>query len=169
MAPTALEDLETKQKKLDSIGKKQEKTARYFEATTIKLVGNYIIFQAIIFLAVSNHGNLPCKYWWIPFCLSSLVAVVFAITFKTFITNWERTRSHYDKNFLQRDWIHHQIVLFPIRESEGRSSDHQQQQEIFCDTVKLYQRYAFIFLVSVALLAYTIIILTACRSILCHN
>lgn len=160
MAPSALEDLETKQKNLDSIGEKQEKRVRYFESTTHRLVGNYIIFQAIIFLSVSNHANLPCKYWWVPFCLSFLVAVVFAITFKRLVSNWEQTQFHYDKNFLERDSIHHQIVLFPIRASEGI---------LECDKVKLYQRSAFISLVSVALLGYTIIVLSACRSILCDR
>lgn len=177
MAPAALEDLETKQKKLDSIGERQEKRVRYFESTTLRLVGNYIIFQAIIFLSVSNHANLSCKYWWVPFGLSFLVAVVFAITFKRFVSNWERTQFYYDKNFLERDLIHHQIVLFPIRASKGCSSDqlnpydHQQKQPqiLECDKVKLYQRYAFISLVSVSLLAYTIIVLFACRSILCNG
>ncbi|KAK9928794.1 hypothetical protein M0R45_025914 [Rubus argutus] len=178
MAPSALEDLQTKQKKLDCIGEQQEKRVRYFESTTLLLVGNYIIFQAIIFLSVSNHAKLSCKYWWIPFCLSFLVALVFAITFRRFVSNWERTQFFYDKNFLKRDLIHHQIVVFTIRASKGCSFDqvppydHQQRQQpqiLECDKVKLYQRYAFISLVSVALLAYTIIVLGACRSILCNG
>ena len=173
MASSALEELKLTQKKLDSVGKKQEKSARYLEETTIRLVANYIIFQSIIFASVSNHSNLSCKYWWIPFCLSCLIAVVFTITFKTFVSNWVRTRSHHDRNFLQSDLIHYQIVVFAITNSKGSSSGQSNldsnPETLECDKIKLYQRYAIITLVSVALVLYTIIILIACRSILCQS
>ncbi|KAK9921556.1 hypothetical protein M0R45_030061 [Rubus argutus] len=168
MAPT-IEELKGNYVKLGSINEKQEKTVRYLESMTIKLVIAYIFFQVLIFMSISQQHpakNFSCKNWWIPSCLSSLVALVFAITFKTFVTKWERTQYYYDMNFMERDMIHQKMQVMLMHNNQ------QQQQEskvLKCDMVKVYQRYAFIYLVSIALLAYTILILKACRSILCHT
>lgn len=168
MAPTK-EELESNFMKLGSINEKQEKTIRYLESITVKVVIAYIFIQVLIFMSISQKhpaNNISCKDWWIPSCLSSLVALVFAITFKTFITKWERTQYYYDMNFMEREMIHQKMQVMLLHNTQ------QQQQEskvLKCDMVKVYQRYAFIYLVSLALLAYTILILKACRSILCHT
>lgn len=164
--PYSVKELKTNFKELGSINEKQEKRVRHLETTTIILVVAYIFFQAIIFFSVSQRPTISCQHWWIPFCLSFLIAFIFAITFQRFVTKWERTQYHYDMNFMERELIHHRIVS--LQRSNGSSSD-QQPTILKCDKVKVYQRYAFIYLVSIALIAYTILILKACRSNLCRN
>ncbi|PQQ02552.1 hypothetical protein Pyn_24723 [Prunus yedoensis var. nudiflora] len=172
---TLLEKLNKSFTELGSINEKQEARVRYFEATTIKLVIAYIFFQALIFLSISQNPNISCQHWWIPFCLCSLIALIFSMTFRIFVGKWERAQYHYDMNFVERELIHYKIQK-TIHDQEAQvccseqSNMHDQEQhKLQCDMVKVYQRYAFIYLVFFALLAYTILILMACRSILCHS
>lgn len=167
MAPS-VQELKDNLLELGSINDKQEKRVRYYETTTIQLVVAYIFFQSISFFSVSRNPTISCQQWWIPFCLSSLVAAIFAMTFQRFVSRWERTQYHYDMNFMEREWTHHRIVV--LQESQGCSSDQKQTKMLWKgDIVKVYQRYAFIYMVSLALLAYTVLILKACRSVLCHS
>lgn len=97
------------------------------------------------------------------------------ITFRIFVGKWERVQHHYDMNFMERDLIHYKIQkTIHDQESQVCGTEQsniydQEQQKLQCDMVKVYQRHAFIYLVFFALLAYTIVILIACRSILCHS
>ncbi|KAM1018324.1 hypothetical protein FF1_039809 [Malus domestica] len=174
--PPSKEDLNKSFVELGSINQKQGKTVRYFESTTIALVIAYILTQTLLFLSISLHNpasSISCKNWWTPFCLSSLIAVIFAITFTRFVTKWERTQYHYDVNFLERELIYHRIVL--LQDSQSCSAEQSSMYErehpkvIQCDMVKVYQRKACIYLVSLALVAFTVLILKACRSIRCHS
>ncbi|KAL6296566.1 hypothetical protein ACE6H2_004708 [Prunus campanulata] len=122
--PPSKDDLNKSFIELGSINKRQEKTVRYFEETTIRLVIAYVFTQTLIYFSISLQNpasSISCQHWWIPFCLSSLIAVIFGIGFKRFVTKWERTSYHYDMNFLERELIYHRIVL--LQESQGRSSD----------------------------------------------
>ncbi|KAM0968721.1 hypothetical protein ACFX13_017336 [Malus domestica] len=164
--PQELAKAVNKQKTLESIGDKQGEAVSRLGTTLISLVVFYISLQTFIFHSVSQNPNIPCKFWWAPFSLSCLNCVIFTIPFKSFVTRWERTQRYYDINFLEQDLVHLEIVIF--------SSDHDQQLEqpaemLRSDTTKIYQRRAFICLVSLALVAYTIVVLTACRYIPCHK
>ncbi|KAI5354859.1 hypothetical protein L3X38_007754 [Prunus dulcis] len=85
-----------------------------------------------------------------------------------------RAQYHYDMNFVERELIHYKIQkTIHNQESQVCGTEQsnmydQEQQKLQCDMGKVHQRHAFIYLVSFALLAYTILILIACRSILCH-
>ncbi|KAM0973798.1 hypothetical protein ACFX2I_016955 [Malus domestica] len=163
-----LDKAENAWKKLEGVGEKQEQTVRRLEKTAMLLVGSYIYLQILIFQSVSR---MSCEFWWAPFSLSCLICVVFAIPFKSFVTKWERTQRYHEINFLKQDLVHLQIVIFS-------SSDHVEQLEqpqpqpaemLRSDAGKMYQRRAFICLVSLALVAYTVVVLMACRSIPCQR
>ncbi|PQM36934.1 hypothetical protein Pyn_13200 [Prunus yedoensis var. nudiflora] len=138
--PPSKDDLNKSFVELGSINKRQEKTVRYFEETTIRLVIAYVFTQTLIYFSISLHNpasSISCQHWWIPFCLSSLIAVIFGIGFKRFVTKWERTSYHYDMNFLERELIYHRIVL--LQESQGRPSDqattYDEEQPKFEDAI----------------------------------
>ncbi|KAM1134357.1 hypothetical protein ACFX19_044197 [Malus domestica] len=165
-----LDKAENEWKKLEGVGEKQEQTVRRLETTAMLLVCGYIYLQSFIFHSVSHNPNLSCEFWWAPFTLSCLICVVFAIPFKSFVTKWERTQRYFEINFLKQDLVHLQIVIFSS--SDDRQLEQQQppqQEKLRSDSVKTYQRRAFICLVSLALVAYTVVVLTACRSIPCHR
>ncbi|KAM0968715.1 hypothetical protein ACFX13_017328 [Malus domestica] len=160
-----LDKAENERKKLEGVGEKQEQTVRRLETTAMLLVGSYIYLQSLIFNSLSR---MSCEFWWVPFSLSCLICVVFAIPFKSFVSKWERTQRYYEINFLKQDLVHLKIVVFSSSDLDQQLE--QQQPEIpRSDTVKMYQRRAFICLVSLALVAYTVVVLTACRSIPCHR
>ncbi|KAM0973801.1 uncharacterized protein LOC126604346 [Malus sylvestris] len=162
-----LDRAENAWKKLEGVGEKQEQTVRRLETTAMLLVGSYVYLQSLIFQSVSR---MPCEFWWAPFSLSCLICVVFAIPFKSFVTKWERTQRYYEINFLKEDLVHLQIVVFSPSDHDEQLERQQQPAEILRnDAAKMYQRRAFICLVSLALVAYTIVVLTACRSIPCQR
>ncbi|KAI5354797.1 PREDICTED: conserved [Prunus dulcis] len=166
---------ESESNKLKERIEKLGKTVTDLETAMMLLVMGYIFFQGAIFASVfHNPSNMSCEYWWIPFTLSCLICVIFAIPFQSYVTNWERTKHHHSSAFLKQDLLNHKMVTSSSVETrmydQPQSQPPPQPQGILkSDRAQVYQRNAFIYLVSLALLAYTILILKACGSIPCHG
>ncbi|KAL6269556.1 hypothetical protein ACE6H2_026467 [Prunus campanulata] len=249
------EKVESERNKLYEISQKQENRVRNLETSMMQLVFAYVFFQGVIFVSIFPHPNVSCDYWWIPFSLSCLIFVIFAIPFKCYVRNWELTKYYHEMNFLQQDLLHQTIIILsslepnmssseqsqlteqpdrpspaqpcpaqpapeylarspmqsqlteqpdrpspaqpspqPAPESLARSpmqsqlteqpdrpstaqparespawSPMQSQEILKSDTARGNRRKAFIYMVSLALVAYTILILKACQSIPCHR
>lgn len=157
--------------KLASLEEKQHKKVRYYETTTIKLVIAYIFFQAVIFLSVflQNPAIISCQHWWIPFSLSSLITFIFSISFTRFASKLERIQHQHDITVMERDSNHHRKMLQQRDPTNTHDLLQQQQQILKGDVVDVYQRNVFIYLVFAALLVYTVIILIACRFVICKD
>ncbi|KAL6296514.1 hypothetical protein ACE6H2_004656 [Prunus campanulata] len=171
-------DLESHEQESESIKlneriEKLGKTVTRLETTMMLLVMGYIFFQVAIFASIfHNPSNMSCEYWWIPFSLSCLICVIFAIPFQSYVRNWERAKHYYSSTFLKLDLLHHRMVTSSSVETRMYDMPQprpQPQGILKSDRAQVYQRNAFIYLVSLALLAYTILVLKACRSIPCHG
>lgn len=167
---------ESESNKLNERIEKLGKTVTHLETTMMLLVMGYIFFQGAIFSSIfHNPSNISCEYWWIPFSLSCLIFVIFAIPFQSYVRNWERTKHYYSLTFLKQDLLHHKMVItsssveIKMYDQPQPPPQPQPQGILKSDRVQVYQINAFICLISSALLAYTILILKACRSIPCHG
>ncbi|KAL6296572.1 hypothetical protein ACE6H2_004714 [Prunus campanulata] len=165
------EQMDMQSIKLASLEKKQDKKIRYYETTTIKLVIAYIFFQAVIFLSVflRNPAIISCQHWWIPFSLSSLITFIFSISFTRFAGKLERIQHQHDITVMERDSNHHRKMLQRRDPTNTHDLQQQQQQILKGEVVNVYQRNGFIYSVFAALLVYTVIILIACRFIICKD
>ncbi|CAB4297232.1 unnamed protein product [Prunus armeniaca] len=156
--------------KLASLEEKQDQKIRYYETTTIKLVIAYIFFQAVIFLSVFHQNPaIRCQHWWIPFSLSSLITFIFSISFTRFASKLERMQHQHDITVMERDSNHHRKMLQRRDPTNTHDLLQQQQQILKGDIVNVYLRNGFIYLVFAALLVYSVIILIACRFVICKD
>ncbi|KAF5951148.1 hypothetical protein HYC85_009092 [Camellia sinensis] len=173
-------------KELTFINGKQEKRVQYLETRAMHLAMFYIAFQSIIFLSISKPSALKCSSWWKPFSLSVLTAFVFALNFATTIIKYIRTQYQYDLNLMDQQDNYEEMVLlesqqidigmddtdgldrpgymaFDLPRSSSRRKEKQQKPDMFV----VYQRYTYIWMTVSAMLAFTALVLHACRSSVC--
>ncbi|KAJ0029992.1 hypothetical protein Pint_12725 [Pistacia integerrima] len=164
-----LEELSNSYNELNSIIEKQEKRVRYLETRAISLVTSYCFYQAIIFFSISHSSNVLCNKRWIPFFLSLMIAIIAGPTFISTLINWAGTQYHYESNLIELEILHYQMVIVQNNHTQirDRYQQQQQQQELKPDMFKVYQRYAYLFAISFALVAFTVVILHANWTIPC--
>lgn len=179
------DELKKNYEELGLINERQEMRVRHVETETTKIVISYTFLQATICLTsnililISSLDHIPasdCKSnWWVPLSLSLLIAVLFWIPFAAKIHEWKRASEEFDWNLAARELMYYRIMSSSRRKRDGQMNvvDGLDSEELVCkpDEVKLYKRNAFIYVMTLALLAYTLAILTVCaRSrTLCHS
>ncbi|EEF48294.1 conserved hypothetical protein [Ricinus communis] len=171
-------ELKDSVKAMRSINEKQEKRVRYLETRSTQLAIFYILFQVAILLSISKPSSISCNIRWIPFSLSLLVAVIFCLTFSSTVTKWAGTKFAYEQNLVEESFLFYKITLAqhnqlkPEGSSDQQNSNilqEQEQQLLKPDMLKVYMRRAYIYVTAFVLIAYTGVILQACRSIPCDD
>ena len=165
-----LEELSNNYKEMTYINEKQEKRLRHLETKLIWLVTSYVVSQGIIFLSISGPSNISCNKWWYPFSLALSVAIMFGLTFTSAIDKWARTQYQHELNLLDLEMIHYEMFLLKRGQTKiDVSSNLQEQQRVLRpDMIRVYQRYAYIFVTVFALIGFSAVILCACFTVLCN-
>lgn len=158
-------------KEMSGVNEKQEKKLQHLETKALHLAIFYVLFQAVILHSISPPPAILHQNWWIPFSISLLIAILFGLTFVSTVIEWARTQYEHDANLMECEDIYLEMATLQTRtlvsnnSANGLTSEHRQQ--LFePDRVQLCQRYAYICIMLFALLAYTIIVLYACKSLL---
>ncbi|XP_031274678.1 uncharacterized protein LOC116133136 [Pistacia vera] len=92
-----------------------------------------------------------------------------AINLVTSYCFYQGTQYHYESNLIELEILHYQMVIVQNNHTQirDRYQQQQQQQELKPDMFKVYQRYAYLFAISFALVAFTVVILHANWTIPC--
>ncbi|EEF48292.1 conserved hypothetical protein [Ricinus communis] len=165
-----LEELSHSYKELTSINEKQEKRVRHLETKLMWSVSSYVVAQGIVFLSISRPSNISCNKWWYPFFLALSVAIVFGLTFTTTISKWAKTQYQYELNLLDLEIIHYDLYLLKHGQTkiDALSNLQPDQSVLRPDMVRVYQRYAYIYVTAFALLGFSAVVLRACFTLVCN-
>lgn len=175
----------------------QERKLHYYETRVTNLCIFYIFFLAIMFLSIflsnnNNNNNILHENWWIPFCFTFLVAIIFFTTISSEISKWARTRYEFDFIKMEKDLIFGRMLSLDRRiniinsvvdpehtigstlstlSDASRATTNvptnidQQIRPLKPDMFEVYRRYAYTFVVVSALLVSTIQLLYACSAL----
>ncbi|KAI8006638.1 hypothetical protein LOK49_LG07G00319 [Camellia lanceoleosa] len=172
-------ELDDLNKNLEELGKnneKQEKRVRYQSTRAVFLTVSNFIFQALIYHSISATATttttttttIQCKNWWIPFALSLLAFTLFSFSFLDAATSLYRFQYHLDLNHIKQQKLYAQIHSArhscSVKVGDG---DRMKYEVLKPDVVQLLKRIFCIGFAIFALIAFEVVMLIACRSILC--
>uniref|UniRef100_A0A2C9UAU6 Uncharacterized protein n=2 Tax=Manihot esculenta TaxID=3983 RepID=A0A2C9UAU6_MANES len=165
-----LDELSNSYREMSSINEKQEKRVRHLETKLMWIVTSYIVSQGIVFLSISRPSSISCNNWWYPFCLAFSVGSIFGMTFTSSISKWARTQYQYELNLLDLEMINYEMYLLKHGQPKvnALSNLEQQQRVLTPDKVKVYQRYAFMYLTTFSLIVFTFVILRSSSTLPCN-
>ncbi|CAL5407894.1 unnamed protein product [Camellia sinensis] len=167
-----LDDLKNNFEELGKINEKQEKRVRYHSTRAQILTVSILIFQALIYLSISHTTNttttIQCKNWWIPFVLSLLSFTLFFFSFLDAATSFYRFQYHLDLNHIEQQILFAQIhSARHSRSVKVGDGDRMKNEVLNPDVVQLLKRKFCIGFSIFVLIAFEVVMLIACRSILC--
>ncbi|KAK4420047.1 hypothetical protein Salat_2417600 [Sesamum alatum] len=179
----ALQTSRNQYKELTNIIHKQEKKIQFLETKALHLSMFYIASQLLIFLSSSKPSSSayrPCGNWWKPFFISLSIAVVFGLNFTTTIIKYVRTKYEQDRNFIDQEENYQQMAYLERRHrttTDGGSTGSLEVDmskaytllQVQPDMFAVYQRYAHLGTSVAVLLAFTALVLHACRSSVCAD
>lgn len=182
-----LEELEESFKELRIINEKQEKRVWYHETRAQNLTIAYVVLQGLFFLGIvqvrdssssSPQLSTARSQWWVPFSMILVSSVIFFMAFLDAVTKFYRTQYHLDMNYMEQDLVfkkiheakHPPAANYRISHSikMEQCSGHEQKvptehEIIRPDVFQLFKRKVYIYFTALALLAFTVIQLYACR------
>lgn len=168
-----LDDLNKNLEELGKINEKQEKRVRYHSTRAVFLTVSNFIFQALIYHSISTTTTttttIQCNNWWIPFALSLLSFTLFSFSFLDATTSFYRFQYHLDLNHIEQQILFAQIhSARHSRSVKVGDGDRMKYEVLKPDVVQLLKRKFCIGFAIFALIAFEVVILIACRSILCR-
>lgn len=183
-----LEELEERFNELRIINEKQEKRVWYHETRAQNLTIAYVVLQGLFFLGIvqvlgsssssPQPSSTPRSQWWVPFSMILVSSVIFFMAFLDAVTMFYRTQYHLDMNYMEQDLIFKKIheakhppaanyrASHSIKMEQCSSHEqkvHTENEIIRPDVFQLFKRKVYIYFISLALLAFTVIQLYACR------
>jgi uncharacterized membrane protein (UPF0127 family) len=176
-----LEELEKSFKELRIINEKQEKRVWHHETRAQNLTIAYVLLQGLCFLGIvqvrgssspSPQPSTPRSQWWVPFSMILVSSVIFFMAFLDAVTMFYRTQYHLDMNYMEQDLIfkkiheakHPPAANYRISHSIKMEQKVPTEHEIIRpDVFQLFKRKVYIYFTALALLAFTVIQLYACR------
>ncbi|KAH7557735.1 hypothetical protein ACOSP7_027603 [Xanthoceras sorbifolium] len=153
-------------KELKLINVKLEKRVRYYETTALNLTVAYILFQ-VLFLHSASIQSLSkkkqCNSGWVPYAVSMFCSFIFFLSFSACVTRYCNTRHALDLNSVELMLINQGTR--PTSSSSSSINFLKPDDPL----VRLYKRRVYITIIVSALIGFTAVVLSACRSILCNS
>eukprot|EP00262_Sarcandra_glabra_P001386 TRINITY_DN1148_c0_g2_i2.p1 TRINITY_DN1148_c0_g2~~TRINITY_DN1148_c0_g2_i2.p1 ORF type:complete len:208 (-),score=13.78 TRINITY_DN1148_c0_g2_i2:209-832(-) len=164
-----LRKLKESDKEFGIINERQEKRVLALETKLYNVANFYLVFQGVVLTAISQASQLKCHKWWIPFSLSLMTALVNGFAFAYTLIKYVRTKKQLEINLLERRVFQQHIKSLEVGSSNSVYWEQLNKglEGVTPDHSKWRNHKIAIFFIVIFLVAFTILMLVACRVILC--
>ncbi|KAI8008053.1 hypothetical protein LOK49_LG07G00322 [Camellia lanceoleosa] len=169
-----LDDLNKNLEELRKINEKEEKRVQFHSNRAEFLAASILIFQALIYHSIlyttttTTTTTIQCKNLWIPFTLSLLPFTLFFFPFLDAATSFFRFQYRLDLNHIEQQMLVDKIRSARLSRSVNVGDGDPMKHEVLKpDVVQLLKRIFCIGFAIFVLIAFEVVMLIACRSILC--
>lgn len=163
--------------KVDEANKKQEQRTRILETKAVQNVNLYFIFQAVILASASastaGASSTSCRpWWWIPFTLSLLAAIINFLSFSATMSKVLKSRQELDQNLSDLKLMKsNQITRDKLNQAPpGAMLSHEGRELLRPKAGRMmrWKRCLVVYLSVGLFVGFSAIVIYGCYNILCH-
>ncbi|CAM6006902.1 unnamed protein product [Sphagnum balticum] len=137
-----------------------------------QLLTFYVVFQGVVLTAVAQASALKCRHWWAPFTLSLIASAMTFVGVYQKLETFRQVKDDFENERFNSSALIRDIQLFKMKGKTfsfvndvtygTRQAKRRKGFRRLCELV-----FSLNFIVFVSLLGFSVVILVACKVILC--